>query len=69
MLINSLEKMEEIVKSNKTLAWNGWDVVQNTFDPVGWRKPEGVRINNKWHTQKTFALSTDGWEIPNNFVR
>jgi hypothetical protein len=69
MLINSLEKMEEIVKTNKTLAWVGWDVVENTFDPAGRFKPEGVRINNKWYTQKTFALSTDGWEIPNKFVR
>jgi hypothetical protein len=69
MLINSLEKMEEIVKTNKTLAWIGWDVVENTFDPGARFKVEGVRINNKWYTQKRFALSTDGWEIPNKFVR
>jgi len=68
MIINSLEKMEEIVRANKTLTSVGWYVVQNTFDPTGWRKPDGVRINNKWYTQKTFALSTDGWEIPNKFV-
>lgn len=68
MLINSLEKMEEIVASNKALAWVGWDVVQNTFDPGARFKPTGVRINSKWYTQKKFALSTIGWEIPNNLV-
>lgn len=69
MLINSLEKMEEIVGNNKTLSWDGWDVVQSFQSPVGWTKPDGAFINGKWYIQKKFALSTEGWEIPNKLVR
>ena len=28
MLINSLEKMEQIVSKNRSLKWDGWTVVQ-----------------------------------------
>lgn len=68
MLIRSLETMEDIVKNNKTLAWNGWDVIQYTPNPTAWRKSDGAFINGKWYTRKTFVLTTDGWEIPNKIV-
>lgn len=69
MLINSLEKMEDIVANNKSLSWDGWDVVHSYPNPTGWTKLDGAFINGKWYIQKKFALSTEGWEIPNKLVR
>jgi hypothetical protein len=69
MLVTSLEKMEEIVESDRSLSWRGWDVVHSVPNPTAWSKPDGAYIKGKWYIQKIFALSTDGWEIPNKFVR
>lgn len=68
MLINSLEKMEEIVEKNDSLSWSGWDVIHLTKSPTAWMKPDGV-FRNGWFIQKRFALSENGWELPNKFVR
>ncbi len=67
--ITSLEEMEKIVGRNKSLSWNGWDVLYTVPDPVAWRNPSGVFIKNKWFNQKKFELKNDGWDIPNKFVR
>jgi|LauGreDrversion4_2_1035121.scaffolds.fasta_scaffold44406_6 hypothetical protein len=69
MLIKSLKKMEEIVKNDKSLSWRGWDVVHRTPNPTAWSKPDGAFHKGRWYTQKIFAVSTEGWEIPNKFVR
>jgi hypothetical protein len=69
MIIKSLETMEKIVSENKTLSWEGWDVVQIFQDPVGWKKPEGVRIKGRWHVKKRFPLSENGWNIPEKMIR
>lgn len=69
MLIKSLEEMERIVGSDKTLSWRGWDVVHSVPNPTAWSKPDGAYVKGKWYIQKIFALSTEGWEIPNKFVR
>lgn len=68
MIIKSLEKMTDIVESNRSLDWVGWDVVERKASPTAWSRQDGVFINGKWYTQKKFALSADGWEIPNKFV-
>lgn len=69
MMINSLEKMTSIVDKNSSLDWDGWDVVERKANPTAWSKQDGIYINGKWYMQKKFALSTEGWEIPNKFVR
>ena len=33
MIINSLEKMETIVENNKSLSWDGWNVVELIKSP------------------------------------
>jgi hypothetical protein len=68
MVIKSLEQMEKIVESNKSLSWNGWDVVHLVPNPAAWSKPDGAYVKGRWHIQKIFALSTNGWEIPNKFM-
>jgi hypothetical protein len=68
MIIKSLNKMESIVKSNRSLSWSGWDVVHLVPNPTAWSRPDGAYVNGRWHVKKTFAVTTNGWEIPNKFV-
>jgi hypothetical protein len=69
MLVSSLEQMEQIVDNNKALSWDGWDVVQLTPSNSAWMQTNGAYISGKWYTRKRYAVSTNGWEIPNKFVR
>jgi hypothetical protein len=69
MNIKSLEQMEEIVKKQKNLSWEGWDVIQTSPNPVAWRYPNGRFIKGKWYVQKRFPVTANGWELPNNVAR
>jgi hypothetical protein len=69
MKINSLEQAEKIVENNKSLTWDGWNIVQLTKSPTAWMKPEGIRKDNEWFLQKHYNLSEEGWELPAKFVR
>jgi len=68
MLINSLKKMETIVENNKALSWDGWTVVESLRENGAVSK-DGVRIDGKWIVQKRYEANSDGWEIPDKFVR
>jgi hypothetical protein len=68
MLIKSLEQMEKIVSSDRSLSWRGWDVVQRTPNPTAWSKPNGAFYKGRWYIQRTFVVTTEGWEIPNKLV-
>ena len=68
-IINSLEKMEKIVSQNKTLSWDGWNVVEMIKSDRAYTSKDGVLKNNSWHLKKTLALSRNGWEIPEKYVR
>lgn len=69
MKISSLDKMEIIVENNKSLEWIGWDVVELQKSPTGWMKPEGIFRNGEWFIQKRYNIESNGWDIPNKFVR
>jgi hypothetical protein len=69
MVINSLEKMEEIVKKNRELSWDGWTVVHLYHNKVAWRYRNGVQIRGRWYVQTRFEPNERGWEIPKKFVR
>jgi hypothetical protein len=69
MLIKSLEQMEGIVSSDRTLSWDGWDVVQSFNDPTAWGKKNGALIKGRWYSQKRFILSENGWHLPEKLVR
>ncbi len=69
MKISSLERMEQIVSSNPSLSWDGWDVLQRIASPASWAKTDGVFFKGKWYQQKRFEITSDGWEIPNKLVR
>lgn len=69
MLINSLEEMETIVENNKSLSWDGWNVLERTKSPTAWTDKAGVFINNVWYIQKRYELNENGWDLPSKFVR
>jgi len=69
MLIKSLDKMEEIVKQNRALSWEGWTVLDRKFSPTAWRSKDGVYYNGKWFLQRKYEPVEEGWHIPKKFVR
>lgn len=68
MYVTSLEQMEKIVAEDKSLYWDGWTVVSTRFNPVGWRKPNGVLIKGKWYTATRYEPTERGWEVPKKMV-
>jgi hypothetical protein len=69
MKISSIEKMEELVKGNKELMWDGWTVVHFYASEKGRTARFGARIKDRWYITKRFEPTEEGWEIPNKFVR
>lgn len=69
MFITDLSKMEEIVANEKHLSWDGWTVVERTPTNKGMTSIDGVMVNGKWHIQKRFVPSREGWKIPGKYVR
>jgi hypothetical protein len=69
MLINSLEKMEQIVENNKALSWDGWTVVENDTKNNGLTSNSGAYINGRWVVQNRYEPSSSGWEIPGKYLR
>jgi hypothetical protein len=68
MIVKELEKMETIVNNNKTLSWDGYDVLYSVKTEKARTSPQGVRIGSSWFIQKRYTLSRDGWDIPTKFV-
>jgi hypothetical protein len=68
MLVNSLDKMEQIVSKNSTLSWDGWNVVELIKSKTGMFNKNGVYVNGVWYIKKIFSVDRDGWRIPNKYV-
>lgn len=68
MYVTSLEQMEKIVSGNKALHWDGWTVVSTRFNPVAWRKPNGVFIKGKWYLATRYEPTKRGWDVPKKMV-
>jgi hypothetical protein len=68
MIIKSLEQMEEIVKNNDNLSWDGWTVLENKTSDNGMMSKDGAFVNGMWIVQKRYEANASGWEIPNKLV-
>lgn len=64
----SLEKMEDIVSRNKSLSWEGWNVVELIKNPAGPFKSNGARIKGVWYVKSIFTVERDGWRIPSKYT-
>ncbi len=69
MLISSIDKMELIVKKNKELKWDGWDVIHFYPSEKARTSKFGARINGKWCMVRRFVITEKGWEIPTKVMR
>jgi hypothetical protein len=69
MLIKSLEEMQTIVENNKTLAWDGWNVIQLKASPLADMQINAKFINGKWYETTNIELSEKGWDVPNKLVQ
>lgn len=69
MQVTSLEQMEKIVKRNKFLKWDGWDVVNAFPSEKGRTSKDGAYINGIWHIQRRYTVDERGWNIPDKLVR
>lgn len=67
MIINNLEKMEQIVAKNYNLIWDGWTVVELKQTDMAKTAVNGVRHNGKWFLSKSFVPDRNGWNIPNKY--
>jgi hypothetical protein len=61
--------MEAIVKKNKELSWDGWDVIHSYPSEKAKTSKYGKRINNRWCIARRFEITEKGWEIPAKFAR
>jgi len=66
--IKSLEKMEKIVSKNKSLSWDGWNVVELIKNPGAMFKVNAARINEAWYIKNIFVVDQDGWRIPSKYA-
>lgn len=64
----SLEKMEKIVSKNRSLSWDGWNVVELIRNPGAMFKPNGARVNGVWFIKNIFVVDRDGWSIPTKYA-
>lgn len=69
MFITDLDKMEQIVSSQKHLSWDGWTVVERIPDNRAMYNSSGVISGGKWYMEKRFVPSREGWKIPGKYVR
>ena len=68
MLVKSLDQMEQIVKSNKRLSWDGWTVVDRERNEKAKTSRDGKLINNSWYFEKRYEPNSNGWDIPDRLV-
>lgn len=69
MQITSLEQMEQIVKKNRSLSWDGWTVVNAFPSEKGRTAKDGAYIKGVWHIARRFECTPNGWNIPDKLVR
>ena len=68
-MIKDLDIMEIIVAKNNNLSWDGWNVVELTPSKDAMFKTNGVFIDGKWYMKKLYPCNTNGWKIPQKYVR
>lgn len=68
MLVTSLKQMEDLVRNNRSLRWEGWDVIHSYPSETGWMSKHGTFHKGRWFISRRFAITNTGWEIPDKFV-
>lgn len=69
MLVTNYNYAHKIVEANKSLSWDGWNIVEFKPNADAFYMQDGIFKNSKWGTVKTFPLTENGWEVPKRYVR
>jgi hypothetical protein len=69
MLVTSLSVMEDLVRKNRSLRWDGWDVVHFYPSETAWMSQYGSYHKGRWYMNRKFVVSNQGWEIPDRYLR
>jgi len=69
MLVTSYDYAHQIVDSNKSLSWDGWNILESKESSGAEFNKDGRLIYGKWHYVKSFTLNDNGWEVPTKYVR
>lgn len=70
MIISSLTEAEEFVRERPlNFQWEQWDIARLTQDDYAEYLPNGVFVNGQWYQKTIFPLTTDGWVIPDTYIR
>jgi hypothetical protein len=67
VIITKLEVMESIVKKNRNLRWDGWNVIDLKRSDIARTSPQGIRVNGEWYLHKVYTINSNGWDIPNKY--
>jgi hypothetical protein len=67
MNIKSLNTMEKIVKRNKNLVWDGWNILELKESDMAKTSVNGIRIKDKWYLHKVYSPGREGWDIPSRY--
>jgi hypothetical protein len=59
----------KVVDSNKSLFWDGWTIVEFKPHPDAITHKSAIYRNNRWGFTKRFEPSTNGWKVPDKYVR
>jgi len=68
MIVNTLNKMEEIVSANPSLSWEGWNVIHLAKSNNAMYKTNGAFINNQWQIKTVYSPDRNGWDIKKEHI-
>ena len=68
LLVSDLNVAEDLVAKDESLMWDGWNILQLKENPQAFMKRNAIFKNNKWYSTKVFALSKNGWSVPDYMI-
>jgi hypothetical protein len=69
MKVLDYEQAHNVVEANRSLYWDGWDIVSWVRNPNGATNIKGKFRNGKWGISRRYSLNSDGtWKVPNKYA-
>jgi hypothetical protein len=61
----TLDAAGVLVNRTEDLHWDGWTIVHESPNPLGWARKDGVWLSDKWGVAKRYPPQDDGmYHIP-----
>lgn len=69
MFITNYKYAHKIVNENRSLSWDGWNIVEFKPNPDAYFMEKGAFVNGKWGVKNVFPITEQGWKVPKKYVR